>query len=76
VNNPLDILKQTYGYDQFRGQQSEIIDYVVQGGSAFVLMPTGKWQITLLSDSLTLPRRGWGNYFSSYRPDAGSNHCT
>jgi len=41
VNNPLNILKQTYGYDQFRGQQAEIIDYVVQGGSAFVLMPTG-----------------------------------
>ena len=41
MNNPLDILKQTYGYGQFRGQQAEIIDYVVQGGSAFVLMPTG-----------------------------------
>ena len=41
MNNPLNILKQTYGYGQFRGQQAEIIDYVVQGGSAFVLMPTG-----------------------------------
>lgn len=41
VNNPLTILKQTYGYGQFRGQQAEIIDHVVQGGSAFVLMPTG-----------------------------------
>ncbi|MDB0030881.1 DNA helicase RecQ [Opitutales bacterium] len=41
MNNPLTILKQTYGYGQFRGQQAEIIDHVVQGGSAFVLMPTG-----------------------------------
>jgi ATP-dependent DNA helicase RecQ len=41
VNNPLTILKQTYGYGQFRGQQAEIIDYVNGGGSAFVLMPTG-----------------------------------
>ena len=41
VNNPLTILKQTYGYGQFRGQQAEIIDYVNRGGSAFVLMPTG-----------------------------------
>ena len=41
VNNPLTILKQTYGYGQFRGQQAEIIDHIVQGGSAFVLMPTG-----------------------------------
>ena len=41
MNNPLTILKQTYGYGQFRGQQAEIIDYVNRGGSAFVLMPTG-----------------------------------
>ena len=41
VNNPLTILKQTYGYGQFRGQQAELIDYVNRGGSAFVLMPTG-----------------------------------
>ena len=41
MNNPLTILKQTYGYSKFRGQQGEIIDYVVSGGSAFVLMPTG-----------------------------------
>lgn len=41
MNNPLTILKQTYGYGRFRGQQAEIIDYVNCGGSAFVLMPTG-----------------------------------
>ncbi len=41
VKKPLTILKQTYGYGQFRGQQAEIIDYVNRGGSAFVLMPTG-----------------------------------
>ncbi|MBT7650309.1 MAG: DNA helicase RecQ [Opitutae bacterium] len=41
MNNPLNILKQTYGYGEFRGQQAEIIDYVNGGGSAFVLMPTG-----------------------------------
>ena len=41
VKNPLTILKQTYGYGQFRGQQAEIIDYVNRGGNAFVLMPTG-----------------------------------
>jgi ATP-dependent DNA helicase RecQ len=41
AKNPLSILKQTYGYDQFRGQQEEIINYVIAGGSSFVLMPTG-----------------------------------
>jgi len=36
-----DILKRTYGYDQFRGQQAEIIDHVITGNNTFVLMPTG-----------------------------------
>ena len=41
LNNPLHILEHIYGYDQFRGQQADIIKHVVDGGSAFVLMPTG-----------------------------------
>ena len=41
ANNPLSLLKQTYGYDQFRGQQEEIIKHLIGGGSSFVLMPTG-----------------------------------
>jgi RecQ family ATP-dependent DNA helicase len=38
---PLDVLKQVYGYDSFRGIQSEVIDHVVAGGNALALMPTG-----------------------------------
>ncbi len=38
---PQSILKEYYGYDAFRGDQANIIDHVVEGGSAFVLMPTG-----------------------------------
>lgn len=38
---PLSILRDFYGYDAFRGQQAEIIDHVIDGGDAFVLMPTG-----------------------------------
>ena len=41
MTTPLAILKKTYGYDQFRGQQAVIIDHIVAGGDAFVLMPTG-----------------------------------
>ena len=37
----LQHLKKTYGYDSFRGQQAEIIDHVIAGKHAFVLMPTG-----------------------------------
>ncbi|HEV7650379.1 MAG TPA: RecQ family ATP-dependent DNA helicase, partial [Actinophytocola sp.] len=34
-------LRRVFGYDAFRGNQQEIIDHVVTGGDALVLMPTG-----------------------------------
>ncbi len=37
----LNILQKTYGYPDFKGRQAEIIDHVINGGSGFVLMPTG-----------------------------------
>jgi ATP-dependent DNA helicase RecQ len=37
----LNILKATFGYDEFRGLQSAIIEHVTAGGDALVLMPTG-----------------------------------
>lgn len=37
----LDILQQTFGYNEFRGKQDEIISHVSGGGDALVLMPTG-----------------------------------
>jgi ATP-dependent DNA helicase RecQ len=39
--SPLDILGQVFGYPDFRGPQQAIVDHVVQGGDALVLMPTG-----------------------------------
>ena len=38
---PLEVLQRVFGYDAFRGDQAAIIDQVVGGGDALVLMPTG-----------------------------------
>jgi len=38
---PAEVLKRVFGYDAFRGEQAEIVDCVVEGGDALVLMPTG-----------------------------------
>ncbi len=38
---PLDVLQTVFGYPNFRGAQAEIIDHVIAGGDALVLMPTG-----------------------------------
>jgi ATP-dependent DNA helicase RecQ len=35
------VLHRVFGYDAFRGRQREIIDTVIGGGDALVLMPTG-----------------------------------
>jgi ATP-dependent DNA helicase RecQ len=43
VHTPGDaqkILRNIYGYDNFKGQQAEIIEHVINGNSALVLMPT------------------------------------
>jgi len=37
----LSVLEKTFGYDAFRGSQAQIIDHVIGGGDALVLMPTG-----------------------------------
>ena len=36
-----EVLHRVFGYDAFRGQQAEIIQQIVGGGDALVLMPTG-----------------------------------
>lgn len=40
-SEPLEILKTVFGYDSFRGQQHDVIEQLVAGRDALVLMPTG-----------------------------------
>ena len=39
--SPRDVLRTVFGYGEFRGFQAEVIDHVIGGGDAVVLMPTG-----------------------------------
>jgi ATP-dependent DNA helicase RecQ len=36
-----DVLSRVFGFDSFRGEQQAIVDQVIAGGDAVVLMPTG-----------------------------------
>ncbi len=37
----LGVLRATFGYDAFKGDQEAVISHVIDGGDALVLMPTG-----------------------------------
>lgn len=39
--DPAAVLHEVYGYDAFRGEQADIVQHVIAGGDAVVLMPTG-----------------------------------
>jgi ATP-dependent DNA helicase RecQ len=41
VSSAVDALNRVFGYPSFRGQQGDIVDHVIAGGDALVLMPTG-----------------------------------
>lgn len=41
TSDALQVLHRVFGYSSFRGEQQEIIEQVVGGGDALVLMPTG-----------------------------------
>jgi ATP-dependent DNA helicase RecQ len=53
------VLERTFGYPEFRGQQAAIIDQVVAGGDALVLMPTGGGK-SLCYQIPSLVRQGTG----------------
>ncbi len=55
----LSVLQTIYGYDGFRGDQAAIIDTVIGGDDALVLMPTGGGK-SLCYQVPSLVRRGFG----------------
>ncbi len=41
MTTPVEILREVFGYPEFRGAQHDIVDHICAGGDALVLMPTG-----------------------------------
>ncbi|MGW2921363.1 DNA helicase RecQ [Streptomyces angustmyceticus] len=41
ISEAVQVLRRVFGYESFRGSQQEIIEHVIGGGDAVVLMPTG-----------------------------------
>ncbi|MBW6396549.1 DNA helicase RecQ [Roseomonas sp. HJA6] len=39
--DPSEVLRRVFGYENFRGRQEEIVRHATEGGSGLVLMPTG-----------------------------------
>lgn len=55
----LEVLQRVFGYDEFRHPQQEIVNHVVAGGDALVLMPTGAGK-SLCYQVPALVRKGTG----------------
>lgn len=59
AHSPAEILHQVFGFDEFRSPQDEIIDALIRGNDALVLMPTGGGK-SLCYQVPALVRKGCG----------------
>ena len=67
-------LSRVFGYDQFRGQQQEVILTVAQGHHALVLMPTGGGK-SVCYQIPSLLRDGVGIVVSPYFSQSGPSNA-
>ncbi|MFT7685578.1 MAG: ATP-dependent DNA helicase RecQ [Candidatus Azotimanducaceae bacterium] len=59
MSTALSVLKDTFGYDEFRSPQGEVIENMIEGRNALVLMPTGGGK-SLCFQIPALVRKGCG----------------
>jgi ATP-dependent DNA helicase RecQ len=57
--SPRDLLREVFGFAEYRPHQEEIVEHLVGGGDAFVLMPTGGGK-SLCYQLPAMVRRGTG----------------
>lgn len=55
------VLQDVFGYEQFRGPQQAIVEHVIAGGDALVLMPTGGGKsLCYQVPAIVRQQQGWG----------------
>jgi len=59
MSDALQVLHRVFGYDSFRGAQQDVIEHLIGGGDALVLMPTGGGK-SLCYQIPALVRKGTG----------------
>lgn len=61
MSMPLETLRRVFGYPSFLGPQQEIIEHMIGGGDALVLMPTGGGK-SLCYQIPSCSGKGWASW--------------
>ena len=71
MEQALEILRDTFGYRDYRGDQQEIINHILTGNDALVLMPTGGGKSLCYQVPAHDPSRHGHHHLTPHCPDAG-----